>query len=92
MSMIRSGTASAKQNADALKNAGRGFKVNTVSYDEKSTISAKDNAKTAFECSNRQKAAYKEVLSADADHIDGLGKEFESLDKKLSVVLSAKFQ
>ncbi|MEG0155807.1 MAG: TIGR04197 family type VII secretion effector [Lachnospiraceae bacterium] len=91
MDVIQNDLFGAKSSALGMKGTGSNLESSVVSNDTDSKISAINNGQTVFTSSESAKSAYKQVLLSDADHINSLGEEFQSLDAHLSGIINKGF-
>ena len=82
--VIQSSQQSAANSSQILAGSALGLQ-------QKTNITAKSEAVTAYEKAQSQKASYRNALSQDAGHIATLGSTFEQLDASISAMLSSGF-
>lgn len=88
MSNIQSNTQISASNSQRLLESGLALQRKEITKDNESNITAKASSIVTYERGNSLKISYQEALKLDADHIQELGKIFEELDAKITLLLA----
>lgn len=90
MSNIQSNTQVASSSSETISASANSLQKKEITKDNESNITAKDSSIVAYERGNSLKISYQEALKLDADHIQELGKTFEELDARISLLLAVR--